>query len=80
MAIDWLALQRTARREFDTRLAQVTDWSAPTPDTEWDVATLVRHVVDEQRWVMPLVSGRTLEEAEASLEPLGDDLAAEWAR
>jgi uncharacterized protein (TIGR03086 family) len=80
MAIDWLALQRTARREFDTRLAQVTDWSAPTPDTEWDVATLVRHVVDEQRWVMPLVSGRTLEEAEASLEPLGDDLVAEWAR
>lgn len=80
MAVDWLALQRTARREFDTRVAQITDWHAPTPDTEWDVTDLVRHMVDEQRWVQPLTSGRTLAEAEAALEPIGDDLAVEWAR
>ncbi|HET8993924.1 MAG TPA: TIGR03086 family metal-binding protein [Rhodococcus sp. (in: high G+C Gram-positive bacteria)] len=80
MAIDWLELQRTARREFDTRLAHITDWSAPTPDTEWTVADLVRHVVDEQRWVAPILEGRTLADAEATLEPIRDDLAAEWHR
>ncbi|NME81419.1 TIGR03086 family metal-binding protein [Rhodococcus sp. 105337] len=79
MANDWVSLQRTARREFDSRVAQITDWHAPTPDTEWDITTLVRHVVDEQRWVAPLLSGRTLEEAESALEPLGDDLAADWS-
>lgn len=80
MANDWLALQRTARRDFGAHLAQVTDWNAPTPDTEWDISTLVRHVVDEQRWVLPLLSGHTLEEAEAALEPIGDDLVAAWER
>jgi uncharacterized protein (TIGR03086 family) len=80
MAIDWIELQRTARNEFDARLSQVTDWSAPTPDTEWTVADLVRHMVDEQRWVAPIVAGRTVEDAEATLEPIGDDLVAEWCR
>jgi len=80
MAIDWLRLQRTARAGFDDRLARIDDWSAPTPDTEWTVADLVRHVVDEQRWVAPLLSGRTLDEAEASLAPIGDDLRSEWSR
>ncbi len=53
MAIDWLELQRTAARGFTDRLTRVTDWSAPTPDTEWDVAQLVEHMVDEQRWIPP---------------------------
>ena len=51
MATDWLTLQRTARREFDARVAQITDWHARTPATEWDVTDLVWHVVDEQRWI-----------------------------
>lgn len=80
MAIDWLHLQRTARAGFDARLALIRDWSAPTPDTEWTVTDLVRHVVDEQRWVAPILSGRTLAQAEAVLEPIGDDLVAEWSR
>lgn len=80
MAIDWIELQHTARREFDTRLAHITDWSAPTPDTEWNVADLVRHVVDEQRWVAPILGGLALADAEATLEPIRDDLATEWHR
>ncbi|NLU65454.1 TIGR03086 family protein [Rhodococcus sp. HNM0563] len=80
MAIDWLDLQLTARREFDTRLAHITDWTAPTPDTEWNVADLVRHMVDEQRWVAPILEGHTVADAEAKLEPIRDDLAAEWHR
>ncbi|KDE10754.1 TIGR03086 family metal-binding protein [Rhodococcus aetherivorans] len=80
MSYDWLELQHIARQGFEGRLSAVTDWSAPTPDTEWDVATLVRHVVDEQRWVPPLLAGRTIAEAEAELDPLGDDLSAEWDR
>lgn len=80
MATDWLTLQRTARREFDTRVAQITDWHAPTPDTEWDVTDLVWHMVDEQRWIPPLLSGRSLDDAKEALEPIGDDLAAEWTR
>ncbi|MEE2056794.1 TIGR03086 family metal-binding protein [Rhodococcus artemisiae] len=80
MAIDWTEMQRTARSEFDARLPRITDWSAPTPDTEWTVADLVRHMVDEQRWVAPILEGRTLADAEATLEPIRDDLAAEWHR
>ncbi|MGV9744260.1 TIGR03086 family metal-binding protein [Rhodococcus zopfii] len=80
MAIDWLELQRTAARGFTDRLTRVTDWSAPTPDTEWDVAQLVEHMVDEQRWIPPLLSGMTVADAEATLAPIGDDLRAEWSR
>ncbi len=80
MTFDWLALQRKAHAEFAQRLQQVTDWDAPTPDPEWDVRGLVKHVIDEQRWVAPLVSGRPLAEAGADIEPVGDDLHAEWTR
>ncbi len=80
MTFDWLALQRKAHAEFAERLAVVTDWEAPTPDPGWDVRGLVRHVIDEQRWVAPLVSGRPMEEAGADIQPVGDDLHAEWAR
>lgn len=80
MATEWLDLQRLARHEFDVRLQQVVEWNAPTPDTDWTVSDLVWHMVDEQRWVEPLTAGRTLEDARSVLEPIGDDLPAEWAR
>lgn len=77
--IDWRELQRTAHRTFGMRIASVTDWSAPTPDELWNVRDLVAHVIDEQRWAPLLLAGRTAGEARARLQPLGDDLAAEWA-
>ncbi|MDM4764191.1 TIGR03086 family metal-binding protein [Galbitalea sp. SE-J8] len=75
---DWLALQRTAHAEFGRRVAAVSDWTAPTPDTEWDVRALVSHVIEEQQWVPYLLDGQTLEQAERQIEPLRDDLKGEW--
>ena len=80
MAYDWLDLQVRAHTEFTRRLDAVADWTAPTPDTEWDVAALVRHVIEEQQWVPALLAGSTIDEARESLGELGEDLAAEWRR
>lgn len=77
-AHDWLALQKQAHREFARALEAVTDWDAPTPDTEWTVRMLVLHVVQEQQWVPQLLAGRTLQQARRHLNRLGDDLRAEW--
>src|SRR5215208_6699304 len=35
-------------------------WAGPTPCTEWDVRTLVNHVVGEECWVRPLLAGQTI--------------------
>ena len=75
---DWLELQRTAHEEFSRRLEQVTDWEAPTPDTDWNVRQLVQHVIDEQQWVSALLTGMTTRQAQGLLNPLSDDLKAEW--
>ena len=80
MPFDWIKLQHRAHREFAARLRAVTDWNAPTPNTDWDVKTLVRHVTSEQQWVPHLLQGKTIEEAEALIEPLGDDLVEEWSK
>ncbi len=75
---DWIGLQRQAHREFGARLATVTDWDAATPDADWTVRDLVRHVVEEQQWVPQLLAGRSAAQARVDIEPLGDDLRAEW--
>jgi uncharacterized protein (TIGR03086 family) len=78
MAEDWHELQRRAHHEFDRRLADVTDWDAPTPATEWSVRDLVSHVIQEQQWVPYLLAGSSTDAARRELEPLRDDLRAEW--
>lgn len=80
MATDWIALQALAAAEFGRRVAAVTDWDAATPDSEWTTRDLVQHVVDEQRWIPKLLTGCDYAQAEADLEEIGDDLAAEWAK
>lgn len=77
---DWRTLQKRAHREFQRRLAKVDDWSAPTPDTEWDIRQLASHVIQEQQWAPLLLSGRTAREARSRLMPLAEDLPAEWER
>ena len=77
-AHDWLALQKQAHREFGVRLGGVTDWDAPTPDTDWTVRDLVTHVVEEQQWVPHLLAGSSVADARRRIQPLGDDLRAEW--
>ena len=76
---DWVELQHRAHQEFARRIASVTDWSAPTPDTDWTVRDLVAHVVEEQQWVPHLLAGRSIAQARASIDNLRDDLAGEWA-
>ncbi|GIJ24612.1 TIGR03086 family metal-binding protein [Micromonospora lutea] len=62
-----MELLKTYRRslaEFTERVEQVHpgQWSATTPCPGWDVRTLVNHVVSEERWSVPLLAGRTVEQ------------------
>lgn len=74
----WLDLQEIAHAAFELRLAAVADWSAPTPDTEWDTRALVLHVVREQQRAHTLLSGGA--ESRIRLEPVASDLRVEWQR
>jgi len=78
MTPDWIALQKLAHDEFTARVELITEWDRATPDRDWTVRDLVRHVVLEQQWVPPLLSGLSPLQARRTLAPLGADLAAEW--
>jgi uncharacterized protein (TIGR03086 family) len=73
-----MALDRTYRRSAEYWKATVQgasgDWSALTPCTDWDVRTLVNHVVGEDRWTKPLVEGKTIAEVG---DAFGGDLLGE---
>jgi uncharacterized protein (TIGR03086 family) len=78
-----MELHRRAVENFAQKVQQVSgdQWGQPTPCTEWDVRMLVNHVVNEERWVKPLVDGKTIEEVGSSLDGdlLGDDPAGATA-
>ena len=78
VTIDWFALQKQSHHEFGQRVAAVADWDAPTPAAQESVGALVRHVVQEQQWIPPLLAGLSIDQAQHLVVPLGDDLAAEW--
>jgi uncharacterized protein (TIGR03086 family) len=63
-AMDIVAAYRRSLTEFTSRVPQVRaeQWSAPTPCREWDVRTLVNHVVGEDGWTAPLFAGATVAE------------------
>ena len=79
---DRLARFQAATDTFDEKVHQVPDdrWSAPTPCSEWDVRTLVNHVVGEQLWVVPLMAGKTVADVGSELDGdlLGADPLAAW--
>src|SRR5688500_16071796 len=79
--MDTMRLHRRAVENFADKVQQVSgdQWGQPTPCTEWDVRALVNHVVSEERWVKPLVDGKTIEEVGSSLDGdlLGDDPASD---
>ncbi|PZS20839.1 MAG: TIGR03086 family protein [Pseudonocardiales bacterium] len=86
---DVLARFGSAQREFGARVNAVAEdqWSARTPDTEWSVADLVEHLIEEHRWAAALVHGQDLESAGKVVEGsrslpvdggVGANLAQEW--
>jgi uncharacterized protein (TIGR03086 family) len=81
MAYDWLDLQLRAHAEFGRRLIAVTDWHASTPDAEWDISDLARHVIREQQWVPLLLAGKSIDEVGDEIDAIDDDdLIGEWQR
>ena len=57
-------------------------WSDPTPDPEWDLRTLVNHIVSGNCWVTPLMTGQTIDQVGDALDGdvLGDDPLAAYDR
>ncbi|MGH8964543.1 MAG: TIGR03086 family metal-binding protein [Actinomycetes bacterium] len=78
--MDVSMLHRRAVESWVSRLAAVSEdqWQNPTPCTDWNVRELVNHVVGEERWTVPLLQGRTIEDVGSDLDGdlLGDDPAA----
>jgi uncharacterized protein (TIGR03086 family) len=52
-------------------------WPRTTPCDDWDVRTLVNHIVSGNRWVPPLVGGQSIDEVGDRLD--GDQLGADPA-
>lgn len=75
--MDAVELYRRTTAEWISRVNAVAadQWTARTPCSEWDVRTLVNHVVGEQRWLPPLMAGSTIEEVGDRFDGdlLGDD-------
>ena len=71
------ALDEFGRRVHEVRPDQ---WDNQTPCTEWDVRTLVNHIVGEQLWAPYLLAGRTMEEVGGRFDGdvLGDDPGSAW--
>ena len=62
---------------FTGRVGQIgpDQWTAPTPCTDWDVRTLVNHVVGEQLWMPPMFEGATIAQVGDALD--GDVLGTD---
>jgi len=77
-----LALVTNAIEGFGERLGAVdaSRWGAPTPCSDWDVRTLVNHVVGELLWLPPMLEGMTIADVGDRFEGdvLGDDPHATW--
>lgn len=81
---DLVALFQAGCAAFGARVHRVGSgqWQAGTPCTEWSVADLVDHLIDEHLWAPPLLSGHLLETARAIVESekhtLEGDRPAAW--
>jgi uncharacterized protein (TIGR03086 family) len=64
MAADLVEVHGRCGRRFAALTAGVGpgQWQDSTPCSEWDVRTLVHHLLYEARWVPPLLDGLTIEQ------------------
>lgn len=73
-----------ALAEFGRRVHAVgpDQWQNGTPCADWDVRDLVGHLVSEQLWVTPLLTGQTVEQVGDRFEGdnLGGDPVGAWDR
>jgi uncharacterized protein (TIGR03086 family) len=74
---------RLACDEFGKRVDAIRDdqWELGTPCSEWNVRDLVNHLVNENRWMLPLLEGKTIAEVGDALDGdlLGSDPKGAWA-
>lgn len=79
---DPVDLHRRASAGFAALVHQIepSDWTRPTPCAGWDVRELVNHIVGENLWTAPLMSGRTIEEVGDAYDGdvLGGDPLGAW--
>ncbi len=80
MADDLVELHGRCGQRFAALVAGVGpgQWQDGTPCSQWDVRTLVHHLLYEQRWVPPLFEGLTIEQVGGRFEGdlLGGDAVA----
>src|SRR5437016_5418264 len=62
VGMDLLDAYRRSLAEFTDRARQVRpdQWRGPTPCLDWDVRTLINHIVNEDRWTVPVMAGATI--------------------
>jgi len=75
-----LPIYRSAVRQFDSRVRAVRpeQWASSTPDADWDVSRLVRHVIAGQSTVPGVLAG-TARPADRSAPAGGPELVEQWA-
>jgi uncharacterized protein (TIGR03086 family) len=75
--MELVEIYRRSLAVFTDRVRQVgpDQWGAPTPCTDWDVRTLVNHVVGEDRWTVPIMAGQTIADVGSRFD--GDLLGAD---
>lgn len=82
MSADLVDLFERAVEQFGRRFRLIAgdQWTAPTPDTEWDVRALANHVLGECLWAPPLLAGMTIAEVGDRFDgdQLGDDPQEAW--